>query len=52
MMLKTIPMPDKMAYLLARLDAGERQLFEGAYTDLKSAEDIDRLFDTCEGDPA
>jgi len=39
------------ALLLARLDAGERQLTDGAYTDLGSAEDIDRLFDINETEP-
>lgn len=34
----------RKAYLRARLDAGADQLAAGAYADLTSDEDIDRLF--------
>lgn len=34
----------RKAYLLSRLEAGAEQLGDGAYTDLNSDEDIDRLF--------
>ncbi|MFN7055051.1 type II toxin-antitoxin system ParD family antitoxin [Hyphomonas sp.] len=35
----------RKAYLLSRLDAGAEQLARGAYTDLTTEEEIDRLFD-------
>lgn len=36
----------RKAYLLSRLEAGSEQLVHGAYADLNSDEEIDRLFDT------
>lgn len=41
----------RRTFLLARLDTGERQLAEGAYVDLNSTEDIDRMCDVGETDP-
>ena len=41
---------ERMRYLMARLDNGERQLAEGAYTDLNDDQDIDALFDKIESE--
>lgn len=35
----------RKAYLFSRLEAGAEQLARGAYTDLNSDEEVDRLFD-------
>ncbi|KJS26009.1 MAG: hypothetical protein VR75_08730 [Hyphomonadaceae bacterium BRH_c29] len=37
---------DRKAYLVSRLESGSRQLANGAYLDLTSDEEIDRLFDS------
>jgi len=42
---------ERKAYLLSRLEAGSDQLARGAYSDLNSDEEIDRLFDAAEADP-
>lgn len=36
---------DRKAYLVSRLEAGSVQLANGAYADLTSDEDIDRILD-------
>lgn len=35
----------RKAYLVSRLESGTAQLADGAYSDLSSDEEIDRLFD-------
>ncbi len=35
----------RKAYLVSRLESGSEQLTNGAYSDLTSEEEIDRLFD-------
>lgn len=37
---------ERKAYLVSRLESGSEQLARGAYSDLNSDEEIDRLFDT------
>lgn len=39
---------DRAAYLLARLETGERQITEGTYVRLNNDRDIDVLFDGLE----
>jgi len=36
---------ERKAYLVSRLESGAGQLAKGAYSDLNSDEEIDRLFD-------
>jgi antitoxin ParD1/3/4 len=42
---------ERKAHLLARLEAGSDQLASGAYAELNSDDDIDRLLDAREADP-
>lgn len=37
---------DRRTYLISRLESGSQQLAEGAYLDLTSDKEIDRLFDS------
>ena len=37
---------DRKAYLVSRLESGSQQLANGAYLDLPSDKEIDRLFDS------
>ena len=41
----------RTAYILSRIERGSDQLASGAFTDLNSDEDIDRLFEAAGIDP-